>query len=100
MTNLFLMLAAVGDASGSTKNIQTLCISITAGRRKGSNHRGPTSKSTGCCWGFYRSKIQRWILKMVVWDPPHIVRLGNTSWMSRRYGMLGKNWKKALRAGF
>jgi len=38
--------------------------------------------------------------KMVVWDPPHIVRLGNTSWMSRRYGMLGKNWKKALRAGF
>lgn len=38
--------------------------------------------------------------KLVVWDPPHIVRIGNKSWMSQRYGMLGKDWKNVLKAGF
>lgn len=38
--------------------------------------------------------------KLVVWDPPHIVRLGNKSWMSQKYGMLGKNWKEDLTKGF
>lgn len=38
--------------------------------------------------------------KMVVFDPPHIVRIGNKSWMSQRYGMLGKDWKEMLSKGF
>jgi len=38
--------------------------------------------------------------KMVVWDPPHIVRFGNKSWMSQRYGMLGKDWEVMLKKGF
>lgn len=38
--------------------------------------------------------------KMVVWDPPHIVRFGNKSWMSQKYGMLGKTWKEDLTKGF
>lgn len=38
--------------------------------------------------------------KLVVWDPPHIVRFGNKSWMSQKYGMLGKNWKEELKKGF
>ncbi len=38
--------------------------------------------------------------KLVVWDPPHIKRLGNQSWMSQRYGMLGNDWEKVLKAGF
>ena len=38
--------------------------------------------------------------KMVVWDPPHIKRIGNKSWMSQRYGMLGDDWKEKLSKGF
>lgn len=38
--------------------------------------------------------------KLVVWDPPHIVRFGNKSWMSQRYGMLGKDWEIMLKKGF
>lgn len=38
--------------------------------------------------------------KLVMWDPPHIVRLGNKSWMSQKYGMLGLNWKEDLTKGF
>ena len=38
--------------------------------------------------------------KLVVWDPPHIVRLGNRSWMSQRYGMLGPDWEHVIKKGF
>jgi len=38
--------------------------------------------------------------KLVLWDPPHIVRFGNKSWMSQKYGMLGKDWEEDLRKGF
>lgn len=38
--------------------------------------------------------------KMVVFDPPHIIRFGNKSWMSQKYGMLGKTWKEDLTKGF
>lgn len=38
--------------------------------------------------------------KLVLWDPPHIVRFGNKSWMSQKYGMLGKDWEKDLAKGF
>lgn len=38
--------------------------------------------------------------KLVVWDPPHIIRFGNKSWMSQRYGMLGKDWEIMLKKGF
>ena len=38
--------------------------------------------------------------KLVVWDPPHIKRIGNKSWMSQRYGMLGEGWEEKIRKGF
>ena len=38
--------------------------------------------------------------KLVVFDPPHIMRIGNKSWMSQKYGMLDRNWEKDLAKGF
>lgn len=38
--------------------------------------------------------------KLVVFDPPHIHRIGNKSWMAQKYGMLDKTWKGDLRQGF
>lgn len=37
---------------------------------------------------------------LVVFDPPHLVRLGHNSWMNKKYGKLGGNWQKDLAKGF
>lgn len=38
--------------------------------------------------------------KVVVFDPPHLRKLGKTSWMAKKYGVLGDNWKEDLTKGF
>ncbi len=36
----------------------------------------------------------------VVFDPPHLLDAGETSWMVKRYGKLPKNWREYIKAGF
>ena len=38
--------------------------------------------------------------QMVVFDPPHIQRNGDTSWLLKKYGVLRGNWRDMLRRGF
>jgi ubiquinone/menaquinone biosynthesis C-methylase UbiE len=38
--------------------------------------------------------------KLVVFDPPHIVRSGPKSWLAAKYGKLGTDWRDDLKAGF
>ena len=37
---------------------------------------------------------------MVVFDPPHLKTLGETSWMAKKYGKLPTNWQEVIKAGF
>lgn len=37
---------------------------------------------------------------LVVFDPPHIQRNGDTSWLLKKYGVLRGDWRNELRAGF
>ena len=38
---------------------------------------------------------------MVVWDPPHLLNLGETSWMYKKYGKLDKKtWEDELKTAF
>lgn len=37
---------------------------------------------------------------LVVFDPPHLIRAGSTSWLALKYGVLGKDWREDLRKGF
>ncbi|MEG1540257.1 MAG: methyltransferase domain-containing protein [Muribaculaceae bacterium] len=37
---------------------------------------------------------------MVVFDPPHLITLGDTSWMAKKYGKLPKNWQEVISKGF
>lgn len=37
---------------------------------------------------------------LVVFDPPHLVRAGEKSWLAARYGRLGSDWRDDLRQGF
>ena len=38
---------------------------------------------------------------LVVFDPPHLIRVGEESWLAKKYGKLDKdNWKEDLKLGF
>lgn len=36
---------------------------------------------------------------MVVFDPPHLLNLGNDSWLAQKYGKLTTEWRKDIRQG-
>lgn len=38
--------------------------------------------------------------KLVAFDPPHLVRAGQKSWLAAKYGKLSENWQDDLRQGF
>lgn len=37
---------------------------------------------------------------LVVFDPPHLTRNGDKSWLAKKYGKLGSDWRDEIRAGF
>lgn len=39
--------------------------------------------------------------KLVVFDPPHLIKIGDNSWMAKKYGKLNKEtWKDEISKGF
>jgi len=36
----------------------------------------------------------------IVFDPPHLNKLGQNSWMAKKYGVLGNTWEDDLSKGF
>lgn len=38
--------------------------------------------------------------KMVIFDPPHLNKLGKNSWMGKKYGVLLPTWEADIKAGF
>lgn len=38
--------------------------------------------------------------KLVVFDPPHLKKLGQSSWMAKKYGVLGLQWEMDIKEGF
>lgn len=49
---------------------------------------------------FREMKFKDNSFKLVVFDPPHLKKLGEKSWMAKKYGVLSENWKDDLRFGF
>lgn len=37
--------------------------------------------------------------KLVVFDPPHLIRAGKQSWLAMKYGKLNQDWREDLRKG-
>jgi len=38
--------------------------------------------------------------KLVVFDPPHLIKAGKQSWLALKYGKLKNDWQEDLRKGF
>ena len=36
----------------------------------------------------------------VIFDPPHLTKVGKTSWLAKKYGILPDDWEKTIRMGF
>ena len=57
--------------------------------------------------GFYNtfsggkdSQVLYYLVKLAVFDPPHLKRIGEKNWMCKKYGKLPKNWQQLIRKGF
>ena len=37
---------------------------------------------------------------LVVFDPPHLLKAGQNSWLAKKYGKLTENWKEDIAQGF
>ena len=48
------------------------------------------------CWDFRHLPINH----MVVFDPPHLLKVGESSWLAKKYGKLPKDWNLYLKQGF
>ena len=38
--------------------------------------------------------------KLAVFDPPHLIRAGEKSWLAKKYGKLNNDWPKEIKQGF
>lgn len=38
--------------------------------------------------------------ELVIFDPPHLRKAGDTSWLGMKYGVLGQDWKSDIQKGF
>jgi 23S rRNA G2069 N7-methylase RlmK/C1962 C5-methylase RlmI len=38
--------------------------------------------------------------KLVIFDPPHMNKLGKSSWLARKYGTLLPSWEHDIKTGF
>lgn len=37
---------------------------------------------------------------LVVFDPPHLLKAGDNSWLAKKYGKLDENWRNDIAQGF
>ncbi|MBP3040567.1 methyltransferase domain-containing protein [Bacillaceae bacterium Marseille-Q3522] len=37
---------------------------------------------------------------LVVFDPPHLLKAGDDSWLAKKYGKLGRDWQTDIAQGF
>lgn len=37
---------------------------------------------------------------LVVFDPPHLLKAGERSWLKQKYGILPEDWQRLIKAGF
>lgn len=51
-------------------------------------------------WDFRSFPILDNSYHMVVFDPPHLLKVGASSWLAKKYGKLPADWKSYLRQGF
>lgn len=37
--------------------------------------------------------------KLVVFDPPHLLKVGKNSWLAKKYGKLPEDWPRVIKKG-
>lgn len=52
------------------------------------------------CWDFRHIPVTDNSYHMVIFDPPHLHKVGESSWLAKKYGKLPKDWNLYLKQGF
>lgn len=52
-----------------------------------------------CIGDFTKMDFPDGQFQLVVFDPPHLIKLGQNSWLAKKYGVLKYSWKDDLREG-
>lgn len=56
--------------------------------------------SPDVCFDFRELPFKDAAFTHVIFDPPHLNKLGKNSWMAKKYGVLSKTWQDDIRNGF
>lgn len=49
---------------------------------------------------FRRMPFDEGTFRLVVWDPPHMKKLNDKTWMAQKFGVLSQSWEEDLKQGF
>lgn len=52
------------------------------------------------CWDFRHIPVTDNSYHKVIFDPPHLHKVGESSWLAKKYGKLPKDWNLYLKQGF
>lgn len=51
-------------------------------------------------WDFRNLPVKDNTYHLVIFDPPHLVKVGDNAWLAKKYGKLKKEWEPYLKQGF
>ena len=51
-------------------------------------------------WDFRNIPFDDNTFSLVVFDPPHLLKVGENSWLAKKYGKLSETWPQDLKQGF
>lgn len=49
---------------------------------------------------FRNIRFENETFNMVVFDPPHLIKVGDNSWLAKKYGKLSNTWPQDIKQGF
>ena len=103
MSDKFILDAACGGRSFwfNKKHPNTIYIDIRKEKKGFIKDRIGFEVNPDIIMDFRDLEFENKSFKLIFWDPPHIYRDNNKSWMSQKYGSLSpKTWAADIKKGF
>lgn len=64
------------------------------------DHEGNLSVNPDVVADFTKIPFPDFSFELVVFDPPHLARVGDSAWMRKKYGCLPNDWQPVIHDGF
>lgn len=95
------MLAVVAECFGLISKTNKFCLWTTENITKKLDSGHVIDVNPNLVADFRKMPFEDNSFYHVVFDPPHLLRCGNNSWLAKKYGKLNeKTWKEDIQKGF